>query len=99
MSSGDMQASVNNLTHTERIQQASHRLPIVHQEQNAEKVMKDARQRLQTAPEADVVEGKITDSKQGKGQNPKKKKRAKSATPKGKITKHNTDGLFIDCDA
>lgn len=97
----NMQASVHNLTQTERLQQDAHRLPVANQEQNAQKMLKDARHRLTVAPQSDTVEGKICDS-QDRKKVFLKKKRKKKNTPqnnKNKNTSHRGEGLFIDCDA
>lgn len=73
MSGVNVQISMTNLTQVDRHQNDLHRMPGVHQEQNAQIAHEAAQKRIQMPVEADAVEKKRIDAKQEQQQGFKRK--------------------------
>lgn len=84
MDSVNVNFSVNNLPHMDRHQSDIHRMPVVHQDQNATMAEHEAEKRLTMPVEADEVEKKNVDPDDKKGQQQSKedaKKRSGKSPP------------------
>ena len=94
----DVQASVNNLPHVDRIQSDSHRLPVVHQEYNSHVVRDEAARRTVMPVQPDKIEGKITDPHDRAPQNRSLRGRRKKK-PASRHRARPDSGSIIDVDA
>jgi hypothetical protein len=92
----NFQTSVSNLPHLDRIQQDSHRLPIVNQEQNAQLARDEALRRMTVPTQPDEVEGKKIDPGQRKQDEARKKRNKKPEATKKPDSAGNRDGHFLD---
>jgi hypothetical protein len=88
MNSVDMQGAFHNLTQMDRHQQDAHRMPVSHQDQNANAHQQEASQRIDMATQSDEAENKTLDSEARKKED-KKKRRGRE----------NDRGFFIDFSA
>ena len=93
----NMQASFNNLTQMDRVQQDRHQLPIVNQEQNADMAKKNAAERLEKPNEVENTDGKIIDPKKKRDEEQRKReKREREKKQKNRIHKTGDSGHFVD---
>ncbi|MBD3315536.1 MAG: hypothetical protein GF344_07090 [Chitinivibrionales bacterium] len=98
MNSMDMQASVHNLSQLDRHQNEAHRMPVEHQDQNADKVLQENVAKMRMPVEADKAEGKKTDSKRKKKEFAHKR-RKKKKKEKEERRMSGKGGFFVDTDA
>jgi hypothetical protein len=92
----NFQASVSNLPHLDRIQQDTHRLPMVNQEQNAQLAHDEALRRMAAPTQPDEVEDKKIDPGQRKQDEARKKRNKKPEAHKAPASAGNKDGHFLD---
>ena len=86
----NMQASFNNLTQMDKVQQDRHQLPIVNQVQNGEIAKQEAASKIDKANELEGLEGKIVDPKRKKEEEQRKKKKSR------KRRRDGDSGHFVD---
>jgi hypothetical protein len=100
MNTIDLQASVNNLTQVDKLQQTQHRSPVVNQAQNAQ-VTREEQARRATAPsEPEHTDGKTIDpngNRRDQGATKKKKREPKKNRPDRDPPSHT--GYFVDLSA
>jgi hypothetical protein len=100
MNTVNLQASINNLTQVDRVQQAEHRAPMANQVQNAAVAAEEAQQRVNTPVQPDQVEGKVIDPKDERRE--KRARQGKKERSRGNKPKHDPPsktGYFIDLNA
>jgi hypothetical protein len=99
MNTIDLQASVNNLTQVDRLQQDQHRAPVVNQVQNAE-ISREEQARRATAPsEPEKSEGKTIDPNAKRQEQQKSKKKRALRKDKPDPDPPSRTGYFVDLSA
>jgi len=100
MNALDFQASINNLTQLDKVQQEQHRAPVVNQTQNAAAAAEEAAQRVVRPEQPDQVEGKVIDPNARRQERQAKRRRNRE------LRKNRPDpdsptrtGHFVDLDA
>lgn len=94
----NFQASLNNLTQLDRLQQDSHHTPIVNQEQNAQAAKDAAAKRIDMPMQPDQAEEKTIDANARKNDQRRQKKK-KNAAKTQSVNRGNDTGRFIDFNA
>jgi hypothetical protein len=94
----DLQASVHNLSQMDRHQSETHRTPVVHQDQNADRALQEAVARMSMPVEADQAEGKDSDSRSKTKVFARRRRRRKRDEEESRGRAHGR-GFFVDVDA
>jgi hypothetical protein len=95
----DMQASVHNLSQMDRHQSEAHRTPVVHQEGNADRAMREAAARIDMPVEPDEAEGKNADSQGRSKVFVRRRRRRREEEEEERRGRAEGRGFFVDFDA
>jgi len=100
MNGVDFHAALQTIVRVDRVQDESHRAPIVNQHQNADIAREEAARCAVMPVEAEEAEGKTidTDDRRHAAEQHSRKRRKKRSKQRKKRPKGNR-GYFIDCDA
>jgi hypothetical protein len=95
----NFQASVSHVTQVERQQHETHRVPISHQEQNANLARDEALQRINMPVETEEAENKIIENEERRKEFAQRRKRRQKKEEEQKRRRQRWDaGQFIDVD-
>lgn len=100
MNNIDFHASLHNLTQMDRHQHDLTRLPLAHQEQNAEIARDDAAKRTDMPVEPDEAEGKNVDpeDRRHERRNSRRRSGAKERKKQRRKRDGGSTGYFVDID-